>query len=313
MKSAYEKFINKKLRVTLSKVKKDFTMLSDGGKELHYESYVNKEAKGVIVISHGFCEFTLKFEEVIFRFYEKGYNVYIIDHRGHGYSHRSVKDPGKVYIKSYKTYISDFHKFTRIIKKENEGLPLYLFGHSMGGTIAALYLEKYTHDYKAGILSSPMIKMKYDKYPSWLNYAYVALGMFLGKKFEYVPGHKGFDGKPNFKESSCISRDRYNLNFQKRLENVRYQTFGATYGWAFASMNAVEKLMVGAKKIDIPILLCQAGIETVVDNKGQDKIVKKLSKVKFIRYQESKHEIYSANEETLEKYYYDIFKFLERV
>ena len=81
--------------MTLSKVKKDFTILSDGGKELHYESYVNKDAKGVIVISHGFCEFTLKFEEVIFRFYEKGYSVYIIDHRGHGYSHRSVKDPGK--------------------------------------------------------------------------------------------------------------------------------------------------------------------------------------------------------------------------
>lgn len=140
------------------------------GKRLYYEKFINENEHAVVVISHGFCEFAEKFEEVIYYFLCKGYSVYIPEHRGHGKSDRDVDDLSKVYVKSFDEYVSDFAGFVNdIVKKETEkDKKIILYAHSMGGAIGALVLEKYPHLFDCAILTSPMLKMRYNGMPELL-------------------------------------------------------------------------------------------------------------------------------------------------
>ena len=60
-----------------------------------------------------------------------GCAVYAIDHRGHG---RSAGR--RVYVNKFDDYLSDVRTFLKMEREKSPGLPLFLFGHSMGGAIA---------------------------------------------------------------------------------------------------------------------------------------------------------------------------------
>ena len=65
------------------------------GNTIHYEALINSDEKAAIVISHGFCEFYPKYHEMFYYFYEAGYSVFFVEHRGHGFSYREIDDPDK--------------------------------------------------------------------------------------------------------------------------------------------------------------------------------------------------------------------------
>lgn len=282
------------------------------GKKIYYEKFINPKEKAVVVISHGFCEFAEKFEEVIYYFLCKGYSVYIPEHRGHGKSDRSVDDLSKVYVKDFDEYVSDFVGFVSdIVKKENGDKKLVLYAHSMGGAIGALVLEEYPHLFDCAILTSPMLKMRYNGIPDIAaKFLKLYATLFpVGKK--YVPGQKAFDGKRDSDYGCCTSRVRYEYFFRKRENNERYYTNGATYGWSIGAMNAVKKLQKNVGKVDIPVLLLQAQNDMVVDNRGQDKFAKANKNVILIKIPNSKHEIYGSDYNIIKWYYDIIWKFLD--
>lgn len=49
--------------------------------------------KGVVVISHGFTESAVKYDEVAYYFLKEGYHVYIPEHCGHGRQLSSYRRP----------------------------------------------------------------------------------------------------------------------------------------------------------------------------------------------------------------------------
>ena len=297
----------------LSKVKEMGYYNTRDGKRLYYEKFISPEEKAVIVISHGFCEFAEKFEEVIYYFFCMGYSVYIPEHRGHGKSDRDVDDLSKVYVGKFDEYVTDFVGFVdEIVKKERADKKIVLYAHSMGGAIGALVLEQYPHLFNCAILTSPMLKMRYNGMPAiaaWFLKLYAKL-FTVGKN--YVPGQKAFDGQREADHGCCTCESRYEYIFRKREKNDRYRMNGATYGWSVAAMNAVKKLQRNVSKVDIPVLLFQADNDTIVNNKGQDRFAKKNDKVILIRMPNSKHEIYGSDYNTIKWYYEIIWKFLDK-
>ncbi len=69
--------------------------------------------KGVVVISRGFTESAVKYDEVAYYFLKEGYHVYIPEHCGHGRSYRLTADPSLVHIDTWRRYIRDFLKACR--------------------------------------------------------------------------------------------------------------------------------------------------------------------------------------------------------
>ena len=91
--------------------------------------------------------------------------MYIPEHCGHGRSYRLVEDPSLVHVDSYKRYVADLLFVARTAKKEHKNLKLYLFGHSMGGGIAAAAVAAKPKLFERLVLSSPMIRPLSGKVP----------------------------------------------------------------------------------------------------------------------------------------------------
>ncbi len=280
---------------------------------IHYYAIKHEDEKGVIVISHGFCEFFYKYHEMSYYFYELGYSVYFIDHRGHGYSQRMTSDTSKVYIQSYKQYVDDLKCFMdKIVTRCSTSDNYILFAHSMGGAIGAMFLEMYPQYFKRAVLSSPLMKMKFKNLPYGIIYVVIKLAVLFGLEKEYAPGQYAFDGINIFEKSSSMSRKRYNYMFEARKCHRSFQTYGGTYAWTKASVMATRYIIRHAKNVKIPVLLCQAGCDSLVDSKGQNIFSKKSQNTTLKRFTYSKHEIFNATGSIRKRYYKEVFSFIKQ-
>ncbi|MBQ8374736.1 MAG: alpha/beta hydrolase [Clostridia bacterium] len=114
------------------------------------------EAKGVVQLSHGMCEYIDRYEQLMRVLTENGYIVAGNDHRGHGNSVKTQDDLGYFYEKTGKAIVSDLVTVTKYLKNRFPALPVCLFGHSMGSMAARCYLqENDTLVDKAVICGSP--------------------------------------------------------------------------------------------------------------------------------------------------------------
>jgi alpha-beta hydrolase superfamily lysophospholipase len=88
--------------------------------------------RAAIVLVHGFGEHSGRYQNVGMALSATGYAVHAYDLRGHGQS------PGKRgHIDGWKDYREDLAEMVRTVRDRHPGLPLFLYGHSMGALVAA--------------------------------------------------------------------------------------------------------------------------------------------------------------------------------
>lgn len=117
--------------------------------ELNIAKDTVENAKAVVLIVHGLAEHCGRYDYVVSKLNNYKYSVYRFDNRGHG------KSGGKkIYIDDYNKFPSDVDEMVDLIKSENENLPIFILGHSMGGMIATLYGIKYPNRVDGIILSA---------------------------------------------------------------------------------------------------------------------------------------------------------------
>ncbi len=277
---------------------------------LHTKLYKNQNAKGVVVICHGYTEFIEKYLENIYMFYNLGYSVAMCEHRGHGFSHRMSDNIHKIHIDTFATYVQDFKSFTFYVKEQCPDMPLFLFAHSMGGCIGALYLGQNIKPYKAAVLSSPMLELRPKSMPSPLAIT-ISKTMVLFGKGQNTPAPPKFEPNEHFENSGSLSKARFERNMALRIAEPKYQMVVGTVGWLSAALSAVNKAQRKAKHIHIPLLLINAGKDTVVKPGGQKTFIEKVPKGKYLSLENSKHEAFNADEETRELFWQEIASFFE--
>lgn len=99
--------------------------------------------RGILQLVHGMAEHRERYHDFIDYCAEQGFVVIIHDHRGHGASVRSEKDWGYFGPDGINGIIDDVYQVTEYIKERFSGLPLTLFGHSMGSLVVRCYMQKY--------------------------------------------------------------------------------------------------------------------------------------------------------------------------
>lgn len=282
------------------------------GAQLSARVYVHPQARAVICICHGYCEYADKYLEVIYNFVQAGYSVAICEHRGHGFSTRMCSNLSKVYIDSYDTYVKDYDCFTRCAAQRFAGLPLYLFGHSMGGCIGALYLEACPGRYGAAVLSSPMFQVNTNGKPPLLCWLYGRLQTALGRGQNYLGDqNQDFDGISHFETSSATDRGRYDAWFRQRLAEPHYQNHSGTIGWMTASLAAERKAVRHADRIRIPLLLCQAGHDSLVKPGGQFRFAARAKQTRIEKFPDARHEIFNCDAATRQAYWQAVLEFYQ--
>ncbi len=305
------KMEDKVLPFLKEKIKKGYFENGDGLK-LYYESYVRADEKASIVISHGYCEFTMKYAELIYYFYNMGYSVFIMDHRGHGFSDRQVDGYSKVHVDHFQDYVLDFNDFIeKVVRLESVTERLILFAHSMGGGIGALYLEQYPNVFERAILSSPMIQLSTGS----TNIIIVKLlGLlsylpFLSKK--YLIGYHDYDHTFKYPRCSSLSKARYIFQYNLREKEPCYRTNGCTFSWSREAFNVSKKILKNACLVKNPVIIMQASMDNLVLPEPQEEFADKAANCKVIKFQGSKHEIFNALDEIIIDYYHKVFEFIE--
>ena len=294
----------------------EFFSEREEGKKLHCMRYAADAPEAVLIISHGFTESIIKFREMIYYFLQANYEVYIFEHCGHAESYRLIDDPNKVHIDSYKRYIKDLLFIAHIARDANPELPLYLFGHSMGGGIAAAALATEPDLFSKAILTSPMIRSVRGGFPWTLTRFICWLFPKIGLGKRYAPTQSPYSGPEKFETSAASSKARFDHYQKIRYADPKLQMNGATYGWLHAATQmSVFIQNKGWKKITTPVLLFQAENETFVLNDQQEIFIQNLKSngvnAELVHVKGTKHEICRSNDEVLEPYLEKIFAFFE--
>ena len=110
-------------------------------------------AKAVVVIAHGMAEHKARYARVASALSDAHYLVYALDHRGHGESVPQGEAPGDFGEAGWLGLVDDILTLMMIAREENEGLPLILFGHSMGSFAAQQVAISSSHLMDALVLS----------------------------------------------------------------------------------------------------------------------------------------------------------------
>jgi acylglycerol lipase len=109
----------------------------------------------MLVIVHGLKDHSSRYADLARQLVAKGIVVHAFDLRGHG---RSEGD--RVWVHDFEQYVDDLDVFVDRVRKAEPGLPLFLFGHSMGGAIVTLHaIDKKPPDLAGLILSAPALEL----------------------------------------------------------------------------------------------------------------------------------------------------------
>ncbi|AKN30465.1 lipase [Clostridium carboxidivorans P7] len=259
------------------------------GIKLFYSKDIVDSAKAVVVIVHGLCEHLERYNYFTKKLNDFGYTVYRFDNRGHG---KSGGERG--YVESFQDFFKDADKVVDMALEENKGLPVFMFGHSMGGFITAGYGMKYKNKLKGQILSGAAITephafkdLKKDNY------------------FEKHPREKSPNALAKF-----ICRDE---NVVKDYDNdplVLKETNIKLLGEAF--IKGSKWISENVKNYEYPCLILHGEMDRIVKNEASKWMFSNIhSDDKSIKiYPKCYHEILSEKEEK-DDVIEDIHKWIE--
>ena len=137
-------------------LKEEFTFPSVvGDADIHAISWKPEgPVKAVMQIIHGMAEYIDRYDGMARWFAEHGVAVYGNDHLGHGLSVNDKYPLGYFGTNNDKGFVfrDDAKQLTDIAKEQNPGVPVVLFGHSMGSFVARTYIAKYGDGLKAAVI-----------------------------------------------------------------------------------------------------------------------------------------------------------------
>ncbi|APT84067.1 alpha/beta hydrolase [Corynebacterium aquilae] len=120
-----------------------FLTSQDGkGTQVYWHSQQVPNARGTVVVVHGAAEHSGRYDYVANRLLQSGYNVYRLDHRGHGKT-ADANPSTRAHIDDFHFLVDDMNLVVQKAKAENPGLKTFMLGHSMGSLASQFYGIKY--------------------------------------------------------------------------------------------------------------------------------------------------------------------------
>ena len=281
-----------------------------------------EKPKGIIQLSHGMCEYAQRYDAWARRFCAAGYIFCGNDHLGHGRTAQNEQELGFTATRGGAALlVEDLHTMTRMMQESFPGLPVVLYGHSMGSFAARAYLTQYGNELAAALISGTagpeqptgiarglarlLVKTKGDHHRSRFLTS-LAFGSY----------------NQHFKEEadsrSWLTRVKSIREAYRQDPLCRFVFTAGGYETLFDLLHTVSR-PAWAEKVprELPILLF-AGDEDPVGNygKGVKEIYNRLRKNgcenAMIRlYAGGRHEMH--NEENADEVFADLTAFLEGV
>ena len=117
------------------------------GCELYWQSWLPESPRGQVLILHGFGEHSGRYQALAGRLVAAGIAVHTFDHRGHGRS-----GGGRGHIQRWAQFRHDAGRMASELA--DASLPLFCYGHSMGGLMVLDYALHGEGPAPAGVIAS---------------------------------------------------------------------------------------------------------------------------------------------------------------
>src|SRR5919112_2043107 len=120
--------------------------------KLFVRTWQADEGRFVVLLAHGVGEHTGRYAHVAEHLLAHGaLAVSGPDHLGHGESEGSRSDFDDVDV-----MVEDLHLVADRLRAQDQGAPMVLVGHSLGGIIATRFAQRYGAELTALVLSAPV-------------------------------------------------------------------------------------------------------------------------------------------------------------
>lgn len=246
-----------------------------------------------VAIVHGYAEHSGRYQHVAQRLVANGYAVYAFDLRGHGRS-----EGRRVLVRAMDEHVADLAAFLARVREREPGLPLYLLGHSMGGTIVTLFLISSPDGVSGAILSGAALQPRRG-----LSGVTSSLFVLLGRLAPRLPlGKLG---------SETISRDPAVV---ERYDNDPLVYRGRMpAGTVTALIRATRTIDARMEAITLPLLILHGTSDQLTDPDGSRRLYERArSNDKTLKlYDGLFHEV--LNEPEQDEVLADVVAWLARV
>ena len=212
-------------------VTEEMAVTGDGTGQLRRRWEVPDPAAALLLV-HGIGEHSGRYLHVGRFFADAGLDVVAFDNRGFG---RSGGRRG--HVESFDHFLDDIEE--RLAERRELGVPVVLFGHSLGGLMAANYLVSGRPAPDLAVLSSPALSAEV---PTWQR---LTPKLFIGANID-GPG---------------LSRDP---EVQQAYVDDPLRVAGATAGLGLAIFSAMRRLNGKLDRLDVPTYVLHGEDDPVV-------------------------------------------------
>lgn len=189
-----------------------------------------------------------------------------------------------------------------------------IFGHSMGGAVASLFLERHPDIFSRAALCAPMIEANLGSIPRPVVKAMCHCFKFFGLRKKRVFVSNPYTGPENFDTSCATGRERFDWYDKLKQNHREYWNNGPTYAWTLEAIRVNKWLLApGApEKIACPVRLYSADHDHSVMAEPQKQFISRVKQGERIFVKDSRHEIYRSTDEVLFPWWHDVLTFLKK-
>jgi alpha-beta hydrolase superfamily lysophospholipase len=210
--------------------------------------------RATLVIHHGLKSHSAHYAELAHRLVALGFAVHAYDMRGHG---RSAGR--RASLDDFEDLVTDLSAFVERVRIREEGRPLFVMGHSVGGVVVTLYTVERRPAIAGLLVLAPALRV--DRMP--IEAAFTPLTATLAPNLPVVDV-----------PDEWFSRSPEVVAEMARDPLVHHPAGPArTAGGLLA---ALEKIWAGAHEIDVPLLALHGTADRATDPRGSVELVDRV-------------------------------------
>lgn len=258
----------------------------------------HERSTATLLIVAGRNESHAKYAEVAYDFFTRGYDVWIYDHRGQGFSQRELINTQIGWVDSFQNYTNDLSIFYHRVLLPKIKKNFYILAHSMGAAITSFWLSQTQVRPNAVAFTAPMIELILKPYPRFVVLAMIAAGRRVGRDQSYIPGGTDFNPQEyGFDLTSSAARRNWNRKLFSTYPEIRLGS--PSYQWLDEALKVQEKMKVPqfTAVSNCPLLVWQAGADEVVKPNAQFYLRNGFENSIFAFERRSHHELLQERDE----------------
>jgi alpha-beta hydrolase superfamily lysophospholipase len=255
--------------------KKEFSAKTFDDLTLKGSHWLLDQPKAMVVLCHGLGEHVDRYDHMAAAFAKARIGLIGLDHRGHG---RSEGKRGHTRI--YDAFLEEVSLTIQVINDIHPGVPIFLYGHSMGGNIVLNYGIRNATAALAGIISSaPWIRLPNPPPSALLAFARVVRNIY--------PGFTQSNGL----DVNHLSTDKAVVEAYIKDPLVHDRITAQT---AVEMTDAAQRLDDFNGHFSFPLLIIHGGSDQITDSLGSKAFVDRArGDVEYYGFEGMYHEIHN--------------------